>query len=132
MKRGLVALLVLLPLPAFAADSTHAACTGVASIDAGGGLKKLRKLVVLYDEQRAGADQRTTTIRTSYNGRTYDGTTTTKAAPSIAIKLARDRTDVLFDGTAEYLEGGGLELAGTYLLDGRKTKLVAVLECTEV
>src|SRR5262245_1838834 len=142
MNRLVIAGVLLVPITASARDAMRAVCTGSATLETSP--RQILKIAVKYDEERAGVvagqQQRQTTLRMGAHGKTYEGRTITtydnKKAPDpkIAIKLPEltDKTDILFDGTVEPLANDGLELVGTYMFDGKKVKMRAILECTEI
>lgn len=131
----LTCLVLVSTLNSFAGDAIRQVCIGFISLDNGNSPKNIEKLVVVYSDQRSGADKRKITLSAVRNGKTYAGSDI--AAASVAhVKVANvtDQKDVLFDGTVEGLDGGkGIELVGDYTTDAGKVQSIkATLESSEI
>jgi hypothetical protein len=128
LRLAVVVIPLSLAVPAVAGDATHATCDGSLSIDAGDGKPQTKKVAATFDDARADADKRKTTMRATVDGKTYAGTTVS-SADAIPIQLKAGAA-ILFDGTVTYV-GDQITFDGHYLLDKRKPKLTGALTCKE-
>jgi hypothetical protein len=110
---------LVLTVPTLAKDFLHEVCIGFITLDSPTASKKIEKLVLVYDDHRSsGGDKRKITVSISRADTIYQGTNISDGSVTpLKIVNVDDPSDVLFDGTVEYLSGG-VELVGKYFAAG--------------